>query len=116
MPLFTISKNDVAVMTNTTSASIWRAKGWKVYSTYSTSEKHTPEIGAKIKEADFIFWTSYRQYQQYKEVVKEGVQHACPYGETAEQLKAAGIDPVVFPNIKAFQQWKQTYIRSTNAA
>jgi hydroxymethylbilane synthase len=116
MPLFSISKNDVAVVTNTTSASIWRAKGWKVYSTYSTSEKHAPEIGAKIKEADFIFWTSYRQYQQYREVVKEGVQHACPYGETAEQLKAAGIDPVVFPNIKAFQQWKQTYIRSTNAA
>lgn len=116
MALFTISKNDVAVVTNTGSASIWGAKGWSVYGTYSTSEKHLPEIGAKIKEADFIFWTSYRQYQQYKEVLKAGVQHACPHGETAEQLKAAGIDPVVFPNIKAFQQWKQTYIRSTSAA
>jgi hypothetical protein len=38
------------------------------------------------------------------------VQHICPYGETAEQFKAAGINPVIFPNIKAFQQWRQTSI------
>jgi hydroxymethylbilane synthase len=116
MPLFTISKKDVAVITNGQSANTWQSKGWKVYATYNTTEKYSPEIGSKIKEADIIFWTSYRQYQQYKDVVKQDVQHSCPYGETAEQLKAAGIDPVVFPNIKAFQQWKQTYIRSTSAA
>lgn len=116
MPLFGISKQDVAVITNSQSAQGWQSKGWKVYSTYTTTEKYLPEIGNKIKEADIIFWTSYRQYLQYRNVVKEGVQHSCPYGETAEQLKAAGLDPVVFPNIKAFQQWKQTYIRSTSAA
>jgi hypothetical protein len=116
MPLFEIAKQDVAVVTNTQSGDIWQSKGWKVYSTYSTTEKFSAEIGTKIKNADIIFWTSYRQYQQYRAEVKEGVQHICPYGETAEQFKAAGVDPVVFPNIKAFQQWKQTFIRSTSAA
>jgi hydroxymethylbilane synthase len=112
MPLLNISKKDIAVVTSREAAEIWQSKGWKTYSTYSTIEKYLPGIDQKIKEADIIFWTSYRQYLQYKNVVKENVVHACPYGETAEQFKAAGIDPVVFPNIKAFQQWRQTSIRS----
>jgi hydroxymethylbilane synthase len=116
MPLFSISQQDVAVVTNTQSAPAWRSKGWQVYGTYSTTEKYSSVIKEKIEAADCIFWTSYRQYEQYKEAVKENVQHVCPYGETAEQLKAAGIDPVVFPNIKAFQQWRQTSIRSTSGA
>ena len=114
MPLFNISKDEVAVVTNNSSAITWQAKGWKVYGTYSTLEKQEPGIEDQIKQADIIFWTSYRQYVQYKNVVKENTVHVCPYGETAEQFKAAGIEPVVFPNIKAFQQWRQTSIHSTN--
>ena len=110
MPLFNISKEEVAVVTNNQSAEAWQAKGWKTYGTYSTQEKQVPGIEEQIKEADIIFWTSYRQYVQYKNAVKENVQHVCPYGETAEQFKAAGIEPVVFPNIKAFQQWRQISI------
>ena len=110
MPLFNISKDEVAVVTNNQSAEQWQAKGWKTYGTYSTEEKEVPGIAEQIKEADIIFWTSYRQYAQYQNVIKEKVQHVCPYGETAEQFKAAGIEPVVFPNIKAFQQWRQISI------
>ena len=110
MPLFNISKEDVAVVTNNQSAEAWQAKGWKTYGIYSTEKKEVPGIAEQIKNADIIFWTSYRQYVQYKDAVKENVQHVCPYGETAEQFKAAGIVPVVFPNIKAFQQWRQISI------
>ena len=110
MPLFNISKDEVAVVTNNQSAEQWQAKGWKTYGTYSPEEKEVPGIADQIKEADIIFWTSYRQYAQYQNVIKEKVQHVCPYGETAEQFKAAGIEPVVFPNIKAFQQWRQISI------
>lgn len=112
MPLFNISKEDVAVVTNSDSANSWQAKAWKTYNTYSTIEKSIPGIEEKIKEADIIFWTSFRQYLQYKDAIKVDVIHVCPYGETAEQFKAAGITPVVFPNIKAFQQWRQTSIPS----
>jgi hydroxymethylbilane synthase len=115
MPLFNISKEEVAIVTNNSSAATWQAKGWKVYGTYDTQEKQSPAITEEIRQADIIFWASYRQYAQYKNIVKENVQHVCPYGETAEQFKAAGINPVVFPNIKAFQQWRQTSILSTNA-
>ncbi len=110
MPLLNISKNDIAVITSSEAAEIWRSKGWKTYSTYSTTEKHLPEIEQQVKDADIIFWTSYRQYLQYKNVLRENVLHVCPHGETAQQFKEAGINPVVFPNIKAFQQWRQTSI------
>ncbi len=114
MRLFNISKDQVAIVTNNSSAATWKEKGWKTYGTYGTQEKQAPGIEAQIKQADIIFWTSFRQYVQYKNVLKENVQHVCPYGETAEQFKAAGISPVIFPNIKAFQQWRQTSIHSTN--
>jgi hydroxymethylbilane synthase len=116
MPLFGFTRKEIAVITNTQSAALWRTKGWTVYATYSLLENRSREIESEIIDADIIFWTSYRQYAQYKDVVKPGVVHSCPYGETVEQLKAAGIDPVVFPNIKAFQQWKETYSRSHSAA
>jgi hydroxymethylbilane synthase len=112
MSLLNIAKEGVAVVTNNDSANSWQEKGWKTYSSYSTIEKSIPGIEEKIKEADIIFWTSYRQYLQYKNAVKANLIHICPYGETAEQFKAAGISPVVFPNIKAFQQWRQISIPS----
>jgi hydroxymethylbilane synthase len=116
MPLFTIIKEQVAIVTNNQSTELWRSKGWNAYGTYSLVEKHSSGVEARVKEAGIIFWTSYRQYVQYKQVVKKDAVHACPYGETAEQLKAAGVNPVVFPNIKAFQQWRQISIPSPSVA
>ena len=72
------------------------------------------ELAKQIAEAEIIFWTSFQQYELYKNVLKENVQHVCPSGETAVLLRAAGIEPIVFPNIKAFQQWKKTFIPSHN--
>lgn len=115
MPLVNIAKTSVAVVTNDHSAGSWKVKGWKTYSTYSTTEKYIPGIDDQIQKADVIFWTSFRQYLQYKNALKENVVHSCPHGETAEQFKAAGIEPVVFPNIKAFQYWKQIYIPLSSA-
>jgi hydroxymethylbilane synthase len=110
MPLVNIDKNKIAIITNNESALQWKNKKWKTYGTYTTSEKKSEIVAEQIKKADIIFWTSIRQYQQYKNLVKEGVQNVCPYGETAEQFKVLGINTIVFPNIKAFIQWKQTVI------
>ncbi len=116
MPLLAFSKKDIAIITSNEAGEIWRSKGWTVYSTYSAKEKSLMEMEQKVKEADIIFWTSYRQYAQFKNVLKDDVVHVCSYGETAEQFRATGIMPVIFPNIKAFQQWRQTSIRSRSVA
>ena len=116
MPLLHLSKENIAVITSNEAADVWRLKGWNVYPTYSAKEKQLHEIEQKLKEADIIFWTSYRQFLQYKHQLKVDVLHVCSYGETLEQFRAAGICPVVFPNIKAFQQWKQISTRSRSVA
>lgn len=116
IPLLDIKKEDVHIVTNEHGADNWRKKGWIATATYSTVSVHKEELKKQIAEADIIFWTSFRQYELYKNVLKENVLHVCPSGETAVLLRAAGIEPVIFPNIKAFQQWRKTSIPSHNGA
>jgi hydroxymethylbilane synthase len=116
MPLFNIGKESVAVITSNQSAALWKSKGWNTYGAYDVEEKQSVSIETGIRQAGIIFWTSFRQYQQYKNMIGQDVIHACPYGETAEQFEAAGVKPVIFPNIKAFQQWRQISIPSPSAA
>jgi uroporphyrinogen-III synthase len=111
MPLLNIHAEEVAIVTNNISATKWQQKGWKAYGTYHTVEKKSEAVATQIQQADIIFWTSQRQYLQFKEVLKPTAQHVCPYGETAEQFNAIGIEPIVFPNIKAFIQWKKANIQ-----
>ncbi|MEO8403510.1 MAG: hydroxymethylbilane synthase [Chitinophagaceae bacterium] len=108
MPLTNINKEDVQVITNQQGAFAWKQKGWNTSGTYETKAEQKPELVKQIGNADIIFWTSYQQYQLYKDVLKKNVQHVCPSGETAVLLRTAGLEPIVFPNIKAFQQWKKT--------
>ena len=116
MPLLNILAEDVCVVTNKQAAQAWRKKGWYAIATYSLIEKPIEELKTAIGNADIIFWTSYRQYEQYKNVTRENVTHSCPAGETAELLREAGIEPVVFPTIKSFQQWRNFSIPSHSVA
>jgi hydroxymethylbilane synthase len=115
MPLLNYKKADVQIITNKDGAVNWKQKGWKTSSTYETRAGHRPELASEMAKADIIFWTSYHQYELYRDVLKETVQHVCSSGETALLLRSAGIEPVVFPNIKAFQQWRKTSSRSISA-
>ena len=109
-PLFQLQQNDIRIITHVQAASNWQKKGWKTIASYQLTEKPTAEISVRLSEADAIFWTSIQQYHLYKKIIKKDVQHICPSGETAELLKEEGLNPVVFPNIKAFAQWKKSYI------
>ena len=111
MSLFNIQKDDVHIITNEKGAVTWQNKGWKASSTYSTGGQQKEELATQMAKADIIFWTSFQQYELYKNVLKENVEHVCPSGETAVLLRSAGIEPIVFPNIKAFQQWRKTSSR-----
>jgi hydroxymethylbilane synthase len=115
MPLLKYKKADVQIITNENGAANWKQKGWKASGTYETKAEPKKELANEMARADIIFWTSYHQYELYRDVLKKDVQHVCSSGETAVLLRSAGIEPVVFPNIKAFQQWKRTSFRSTSA-
>ena len=107
MPLVGIDTNQVVIITSEQASGLWQLKGWKAISTYRLVDRNDSQIQEGIRDAEFIFWTSHRQYLQYKNLIRKDVVHACPSGETAELLKLAGIRPIVFPTIKSFLQWRK---------
>ncbi|MBN8667067.1 MAG: hypothetical protein J0M30_06135 [Chitinophagales bacterium] len=114
-PVLQIKKENVLVLTHAKAAGLWKEKGWKTAITHQLIPRYVPELAQAIREADVVFWTSKGQYEIYQRELKPGVIHACPFGETAQQLKQAGLAPVVFPTIKSFIQWRRSSSPSVNA-
>ena len=116
MPLLNIQKNDVRILTHEQASTNWEKKGWKTRVSYALQEKAKASLSILVQQADLVFWTSYQQYEQYKTILKKDVVQLCSSGETAELLRKDGVEPVVFPNIQAFQQWRKISILSRDVA
>jgi len=116
LPLLQIEKEMMSLVTNTESAESWRQKGWKAFGSYSLLPAVNPKMAVLVAKADYLFWTSFIQYETYKEFVKSEAIHFCPYGETVHHFQDAGISPLVFPNIKALIRWKQINFPSATDA
>jgi hypothetical protein len=106
MPLLKIQRGDISVLTHETAAARWREKGVDAVSNYKLIPKNLEAIKLSISEADAIFWSSFSQFEHYGNFTKTNVKHICAGGETAELLKSVGIEPIIFPTIKSFQQWR----------
>jgi hydroxymethylbilane synthase len=116
MPLFNITLADVCILTHKEAAERWKQKGYHAVSNYSLVSKQNDAVASAIAAADYLFWSSFSQYNYYKQYIKPGAAHLCAGGETAALLKQAGEEPVIFPTIKAFEQWRKTFIRSRSVA
>ena len=116
MPLLNIQAEDILILTHQTAAERWRMKGYDASGTYKLLPKNDETIQGSIAAAGAIFWTSFSQYDFYGKHTKPGAKHLCAGGETAELLKQAGVEPVIFPTIKAFEQWRKYSIRSHSVA
>ena len=111
-PLLQINKEHVTVLTHDGASKRWKSKGWHAIGTYQIQQQEVSSTG--IESADIIFWSSIKYFEQLKHRVKPDAMHVSAAGETANQLRQLGINPVVFPTIQAFQQWKQKNIHSVN--
>ena len=116
MQLLNIEVNDICILTHEEAAQRWQQKGYNAAGNYKLKATGSPVIEKNISSADYIFWSSYSQFEFYGKYAKQNAKHLCAGGETAELLKAAGIVPVIFPTIKAFEQWRKFSIRSLSAA
>ena len=116
MPLLNIQVEDISILTHQAAAERWRMKGYDAVSNYKLLPKNDKKIQESIAAADAIFWTSFSQYEFYGKYAKPAAKHLCAGGETTELLKQAGIEPVIFPTIKAFEQWRRYSIRSRSVA
>ena len=116
MPILNIQMQDISIVTHEAAAERWRSKGYEAISNYKLIPKKEETIRQSIAKADAIFWTSFSQYEFYGNYAKKDVQHLCAGGETADLLKLAGVKPVTFPTIKAFEQWRKYSIQSRSVA
>jgi len=116
MPLLNIQAEDISILTHEAAAERWRLKGYNAVSNYKQLPKNDETIRGSIVIAEAIFWTSFSQYESYGKYAKPDAKHLCAGGETAELLKQAGVEPVIFPTIKAFEQWRRSSIRSRSVA
>lgn len=114
MPLFGITAKDILILTHEAAAQRWQKKGLAAACTYKLIPVFNPTLFEQIANASAICWSSYAQFTAYGHHAKTGVIHICAGGETATQLKQAGIDPVIFPTIKAFEQWRKSNTRLPN--
>jgi hydroxymethylbilane synthase len=101
-PLANISENDLILLTNEDSALDWQREGRKAIATYRLIPNLSEGLITALRGAEAIFWTSFKQFEAGKSFYTEGSLHACPAGKTARKLRELGIEPVVFPSIKAF--------------
>ena len=114
MPLLGIAAKDILILTHEAAAQRWQKKGLAAACTYKLIPVFNPTLFEQIANASAICWSSYAQFAAYGHHAKPGVTHICAGGETATQLKQAGIDPVIFPTIKAFEQWRKSNTRLPN--
>jgi hypothetical protein len=106
-PLINLNSQDIEIVTNTVSAINWQEDGRSCIGTYKLIPSLSKEMEGKILAADVIFWTSFQQYQLCKTILKTTVKHCCLPGKTAFLLNREGISPVLFPTIKAFNEWRK---------
>ncbi|MGC4102570.1 hydroxymethylbilane synthase [Ferruginibacter sp.] len=104
-PLINIAANEIQIITNTSSMQHWQQDGINAVGTYTLVANLSTEIKDKIAAADIIFWASFQQYELCKTLIKKDALHACASGKTASLLKKEGLNPIVFPTIKAFNDW-----------
>lgn len=108
MPLLGIEKSQVTIITHIKAAIHWLDKGWQAVSAYTLLSKNDELMQKRIRNAGFIFWTSFGQYELYHADTKSDAIHASPFGETSERLKESGIEPIIFPTIKSFHAWRSS--------
>jgi hypothetical protein len=107
MPLAGLSLPTFHILTNTESARDWQREGFAATGLYTLHEAVSSEIQAALRHAEACFWTSFGQYRACRAFVREGALHLCPSGRTAERFRVEGIEPVIFPSIKAFLLWQK---------
>lgn len=114
-PLAGLKKEAITILTNTAGKRSWEKEGWKAVATYELDPVFDEKIAVQIRPAELLFWTSFHQYEIYKELIRQDAVHACPAGKTASLFKAEGINPVIFPTIKAFTEWTKKHTTTISA-
>jgi hydroxymethylbilane synthase len=104
MPLIGIRPDMVTILTHQQAAERWQTKGYKALAVYALRENNLEDID--LKNRRYFFWTSAAQYESLRNALRADAIHMCTSGETLNQLREKGLDPIVFPTIQSFEWWR----------
>ncbi len=116
MPLINIQQNDICILTHEEAAERWKKKGYNAVNNYMLLSNESKIIAERIEQADIVFWSSFSQFKYYGYYSKPSVLHVCCGGETAALLQNEGINPLIFPTIKSFEEWRKYSTRPLSVA
>jgi hydroxymethylbilane synthase len=104
--LFGIAPADILAITHDGSVEAWHRDGYSAVGTYGLRSDISTSLQAQLYDGELFFWTNFEQYKAAQPYLPAVAMHACPAGRTVDSFRAAGIDPVVFPSIRAFIAWR----------
>lgn len=111
-----VDPKEMLLLTNSKSAARWSEAGYQAFGTYEINYHSNLIDKYKLTAAKLVFWNCYAHYDAVKSILTSDQLHACLPGKTAEALRAQGIEPIIFPTINAFNQWKKDYSQAHYAA
>ncbi|MCM2279095.1 MAG: hydroxymethylbilane synthase [Oligoflexia bacterium] len=91
------------VLTHEAAVKDW--DGPRVIATYRVPSGYSEEAKASLAKATHVFWSSGSQFEKLREIAPKGAHHACGPGKTQERIKAAGIEPTLFPSVDEWRKW-----------
>lgn len=102
------SLSETIILTNSMSRSYYSGDISNVIGCYFMIPTIDRKTIGQLQAAKAIFWTSFQQYQAYHIYLPSHIKHLSAAGRTGQLLIEAGANPIIYPTINAFKQWKST--------
>jgi hydroxymethylbilane synthase len=101
---------DWTALTHVAAVPGWADSGFgRVLATYEilapTDSTVLAQLAAEASRATHFYWSSPEQFLGLRHVLRTDAQHACGAGKTLRALRAAGVEPVPFPNGREWHRW-----------
>jgi hydroxymethylbilane synthase len=93
------------VLTHEAAVNEWAQQSIPAIATYRVNLNYGIAAKQAVKKSTHLFWSSGSQFDELKEGINPDAQHACGPGKTAQHLRAAGLNPVVFPSVEEWRKW-----------
>ena len=96
------------VLTHHEALGEWQGRVAQVVGTYSApgeAAEYAPQAVAELESAEAAWWSSGSQFTALAAKARSVREHACGPGRTARVLRAAGVEPRIFPSVEEWRQW-----------
>ncbi len=100
---------DWVILTHEAAASEWSdRRSDRIRSTYRVTFSRDSSTIGRLKRARCFFWTSFSQFQAFRDVVPSGATHCTGPGKTATAFERDGLSCFTFVSREDWKKWVRT--------